>query len=58
MVSSAQGGKYVIVTDRCHKFSDVSLDTQVMQYLANFGKEFFVHGVDVEGKKSSTTFNV
>ncbi|PNX97513.1 hypothetical protein L195_g020961, partial [Trifolium pratense] len=51
MVSSAQEGKYAIVTDRWQKFSDVSLDAEVMQFLANFADEFLVHGVDVEGKK-------
>ncbi|RYR71347.1 hypothetical protein Ahy_A02g005617 [Arachis hypogaea] len=44
-------GKYAIVTDRWQKFSDVSLDAEVMQFLANFADEFLVHGVDVEGKK-------
>ncbi|CAI8591066.1 unnamed protein product [Vicia faba] len=44
-------GKYAIVTDRWQKFSDVSLDVEVMQFLANFADEFLVHGVDVEGKK-------
>jgi phosphoribosylformimino-5-aminoimidazole carboxamide ribotide isomerase len=29
----------------------VSLDAEVMQFLANFADEFLVHGVDVEGKK-------
>ena len=51
MVSNAQEGKYAIVTDRWQKFSDVSLDAEVMQFLANFADEFLVHGVDVEGKK-------
>ncbi|KAJ1379823.1 Ribulose-phosphate binding barrel [Sesbania bispinosa] len=44
-------GKYAIVTDRWQKFSDVYLDAEVMQFLANFADEFLVHGVDVEGKK-------
>ncbi|XP_027366447.1 1-(5-phosphoribosyl)-5-[(5-phosphoribosylamino)methylideneamino] imidazole-4-carboxamide isomerase, chloroplastic [Abrus precatorius] len=44
-------GKYAIVTDRWQKFSDVFLDAEVMQFLANFADEFLVHGVDVEGKK-------
>ncbi|AES63938.1 1-(5-phosphoribosyl)-5-((5-phosphoribosylamino)methylideneamino)imidazole-4-carboxamide isomerase [Medicago truncatula] len=44
-------GKYAIVTDRWQKFSDVSLDAKVMEFLANFADEFLVHGVDVEGKK-------
>ncbi|XP_057451717.1 1-(5-phosphoribosyl)-5-[(5-phosphoribosylamino)methylideneamino] imidazole-4-carboxamide isomerase, chloroplastic isoform X2 [Lotus japonicus] len=44
-------GKYAIVTDRWQKFSDVSLDAEVMEFLASFADEFLVHGVDVEGKK-------
>ncbi|XP_020225430.1 1-(5-phosphoribosyl)-5-[(5-phosphoribosylamino)methylideneamino] imidazole-4-carboxamide isomerase, chloroplastic [Cajanus cajan] len=44
-------GKYAIVTDRWQKFSDVFVEPDVMQFLANFADEFLVHGVDVEGKK-------
>lgn len=51
MVFIAQDGKYAIVTDRWQKFSDVFVDPDVMEFLANFADEFLVHGVDVEGKK-------
>ncbi|XP_020228798.2 1-(5-phosphoribosyl)-5-[(5-phosphoribosylamino)methylideneamino] imidazole-4-carboxamide isomerase, chloroplastic-like [Cajanus cajan] len=44
-------GKYAIVTDTWQKFSDVFVEPDVMQFLANFADEFLVHGVDVEGKK-------
>ncbi|WCJ34309.1 1-(5-phosphoribosyl)-5-[(5-phosphoribosylamino)methylideneamino] imidazole-4-carboxamide isomerase [Euphorbia peplus] len=44
-------GRYAIVTDRWQKFSDVYLDEEVLQFLANYADEFLVHGVDVEGKK-------
>ncbi|KAF4396884.1 hypothetical protein F8388_004852 [Cannabis sativa] len=44
-------GKYAIVTDRWQKFSDVYLDEEVLDFLANYADEFLVHGVDVEGKK-------
>ncbi|XP_028802061.1 1-(5-phosphoribosyl)-5-[(5-phosphoribosylamino)methylideneamino] imidazole-4-carboxamide isomerase, chloroplastic [Neltuma alba] len=44
-------GKYAVVTDRWQKFSDVTLNAEVLQFLANFADEFLVHGVDVEGKK-------
>ncbi|KAF7804292.1 1-(5-phosphoribosyl)-5-[(5-phosphoribosylamino)methylideneamino] imidazole-4-carboxamide isomerase, chloroplastic [Senna tora] len=44
-------GEYAIVTDRWQKFSDVILNAEVLQFLANFADEFLVHGVDVEGKK-------
>ncbi|KAB2607800.1 imidazole-4-carboxamide isomerase [Pyrus ussuriensis x Pyrus communis] len=44
-------GKYAIVTDRWQKFSDVNLDEELLNFLANYADEFLVHGVDVEGKK-------
>ncbi|KAI4364190.1 hypothetical protein MLD38_020317 [Melastoma candidum] len=43
--------KYVIVTDRWQKFSDVSVNQKVLEFLAGYADEFLVHGVDVEGKK-------
>lgn len=50
-VLNVQEGKYAIVTDRWQKFSDVYLDKEILDFLANFADEFLVHGVDVEGKK-------
>ncbi|XP_019196710.1 PREDICTED: 1-(5-phosphoribosyl)-5-[(5-phosphoribosylamino)methylideneamino] imidazole-4-carboxamide isomerase, chloroplastic [Ipomoea nil] len=44
-------GKYVIVTDRWQKFTDVHLNQEVLDFLAQYADEFLVHGVDVEGKK-------
>ncbi|XP_058087885.1 1-(5-phosphoribosyl)-5-[(5-phosphoribosylamino)methylideneamino] imidazole-4-carboxamide isomerase, chloroplastic [Magnolia sinica] len=44
-------GKYVIVTDRWQKFSDVFLDEGTLDFLASYADEFLVHGVDVEGKR-------
>lgn len=46
-----QDGKYVIVTDRWQKFSDVILSEKELNFLAKYADEFLVHGVDVEGKK-------
>ncbi|XP_075083952.1 1-(5-phosphoribosyl)-5-[(5-phosphoribosylamino)methylideneamino] imidazole-4-carboxamide isomerase HISN3, chloroplastic [Nicotiana tabacum] len=43
--------EYVIVTDRWQKFTDVSLNEKVLNFLADYADEFLVHGVDVEGKK-------
>lgn len=51
MTSDFQEGEYGVVTDRWQKFSDVTLNAEVLQFLANFADEFLVHGVDVEGKK-------
>ena len=50
-VSNVQDGRYAIVTDRWQKFSDVYLDKEVLEFLANYADEFLVHGVDVEGKR-------
>jgi len=46
-----QDGKYVIVTNRWQKFSDVVLDERSLAFLASYADEFLVHGVDVEGKR-------
>ncbi|KAL2900203.1 1-(5-phosphoribosyl)-5-[(5-phosphoribosylamino)methylideneamino] imidazole-4-carboxamide isomerase chloroplastic, partial [Bienertia sinuspersici] len=43
--------RYAIVTDRWQKFSDVYVDEQTLEFLADYADEFLVHGVDVEGKK-------
>ena len=44
--------KYYIVTDRWQKFTNVELDTEIMNRLSGYCDEFLVHGVDVEGKAS------
>ena len=51
MTLDVQDGRYAIVTDRWQKFSDVYLDEEVLEFLANYADEFLVHGVDVEGKR-------
>lgn len=43
-------GAYRIVTDRWQKFTDVALDRDTLDYLAEYCSEFLVHAVDVEGK--------
>ncbi|KAI0488484.1 hypothetical protein KFK09_028317 [Dendrobium nobile] len=43
--------KYVIVTDRWQKFSNLCLDEENLAFLASFADEFLVHGVDMEGKR-------
>ncbi|KAH0448286.1 hypothetical protein IEQ34_022086 [Dendrobium chrysotoxum] len=45
--------KYVIVTDRWQKFSNLSMDEENLAFLASFADEFLVHGVDMEGKRYS-----
>lgn len=44
-------GKYVIVTDRWQKFSNLIMDGESLAFLAAHADEFLVHGVDVEGKR-------
>lgn len=44
-------GKYVIVTDRWQKFSNLIMDEENLAFLATYADEFLVHGVDVEGKR-------
>ncbi|XP_074269028.1 1-(5-phosphoribosyl)-5-[(5-phosphoribosylamino)methylideneamino] imidazole-4-carboxamide isomerase, chloroplastic [Silene latifolia] len=43
--------RYVIVTDRWQKFSDVYVEEHTLEYLSEYADEFLVHGVDVEGKR-------
>lgn len=43
-------GRYYIVTDRWQKFTDVVLDGEILEKLADYCDEFLVHGVDNEGK--------
>ncbi len=45
-----KGPDFWIVTDRWQKFTDVSINHEILNQLANHCDEFLVHGVDVEGK--------
>ena len=45
-----KGESYYIVTDRWQKYTDVCLNEETVQELAEFCDEFLIHGVDVEGK--------
>lgn len=47
-----KGGIYYIVTDRWQTFTNVELDTEILERLSAYCDEFLVHGVDVEGKAS------
>ena len=44
--------KYYIVTDRWQTFTNVELNTDILEKLSGYCDEFLVHGVDVEGKAS------
>ena len=43
---------YYIVTDRWQTFTNVELNTDILEKLSGYCDEFLVHGVDVEGKAS------
>ena len=45
-----KGNDYYIVTDRWQKFTEVVLNTAVLDELSEFCAEFLIHAVDVEGK--------
>lgn len=45
-------GRYMVVTDRWQKFTDVELTTDVLDWLSGYCDEFLIHAVDVEGKAS------
>mgnify|MGYP000787356726 CR=1 FL=1 len=45
-------GKYFVVTDRWQTFTNVELNTDILEKLSGYCDEFLVHGVDVEGKAS------
>ena len=44
-----RGQDYFIVTNRWQSFTDLRLDRDSMEHLAQYCSEFLVHGVDVEG---------
>lgn len=46
------GDRYMIVTDRWQKFTDVCLDDELLEQLSVCCSEFLVHAVDVEGKSA------
>ena len=44
--------KNIILTDRWQTFTNVELNTDILEKLSGYCDEFLVHGVDVEGKAS------
>jgi phosphoribosylformimino-5-aminoimidazole carboxamide ribotide isomerase len=44
-----RGKQYFVVTDRWQRFTEVSLDSAVLEKFAAFCTEFLVHAADVEG---------
>ena len=47
-----KGDDYYVVTDRWQKFTNVKVDAELLDAMAEYCDEFLVHGVDVEGKAS------
>lgn len=45
-------GAYYVVTDRWQTFTNVQVNTELFELLAEYCDEFLIHGVDVEGKAS------
>ncbi|GJQ58328.1 MAG: phosphoribosylformimino-5-aminoimidazole carboxamide ribotide isomerase [Candidatus Scalindua sp. AMX11] len=45
-----RGSDFWVVTDRWQKFTNVSINRELLNQLAHYCDEFLVHGVDVEGK--------
>ena len=45
-------GKYVVVTDRWQRFTDVVLDDKTLARLSSACSEFLVHAADVEGMRA------
>lgn len=43
-------GRYLVVTDRWQKFTEMVVDAASLAYFSRFCSEFLVHAVDVEGK--------
>lgn len=43
-------GRYLIVTDRWQKYTEVELNERTLDELSSYCDEFLVHAVDVEGK--------
>ena len=47
-----RGDRYLIVTDRWQKFTEVELNHATLDELADCCDEFLIHGVDVEGRSN------
>lgn len=47
-----RGADYYVVTDRWQKFTDEKVNVELLDKLMDYGDEFLVHAVDVEGKNS------
>ena len=46
-----QRGEFWVVTDQWQRFTEVRVNRETLEWLAEYCDEFLVHGVDVEGKR-------
>ena len=46
-----KGNNFYVVTDRWQKFTEVTINKEILEMLSGYCDEFLVHGVDVEGKR-------
>lgn len=53
-----ENGRYMIVTDRWQKMTDVELSQETLDMLSEYCDEFLVHAADVEGKQNGIEENV
>ena len=47
----SRDGRYLVVTDRWSRFSNLPVERAVLEDLAEFASEYLIHAVDVEGKR-------
>ncbi len=47
-----QDGRYVVVTDRWQKYTDLVVNEQTLDRLKDYCDEFLIHAADAEGKRS------
>ncbi len=53
-----KNGEWFIVTDRWQKFTEVRLDTAILNELAGYCSEFLIHAVDAEGKADGPMLDI
>jgi phosphoribosylformimino-5-aminoimidazole carboxamide ribotide isomerase len=53
-----QGDRYLVVVDRWQTFTNVEIDYDTVNHLAEFCDEFLVHGVDVEGRQTGVEYQL
>jgi phosphoribosylformimino-5-aminoimidazole carboxamide ribotide isomerase len=46
-----RGGEFWVVTNQWQRFTEVRVNCETLEWLAEYCDEFLVHGVDVEGKR-------